>query len=370
MNAKRQSPLDDPLAVERAFAAACRRLPELAAGRRLLLGCSAGGDSMALLELAASMAAARKWSLAVVHVDHRQRPESADEARFVEARAKAHGLPFYLDRLGDDLIGAGPLNEDAMRQARHAAFRHAAHAFKADALLLAHQADDRAETFLIRLLAGSGPTGLAAIRPVEQIGGLTIVRPLLEIRRAALRDWLRSHNLSWRDDPTNESLATKRGWIRHELLPSIAKYIGLDPAPRINTAAELIDREAGALAEAARLILNELWLKPEPPAVSKINLAHPLWANASAALRGQLVREWLWSLRTRPHPPGRAAVNEAMKFIEQARAGAELRTIEHIHVIHLKTGLVAFPPEVEAADRRNAAAPLLPAPTPKKRRKS
>lgn len=353
--------------LERAFAAACKRIdPRF---RRFLLGCSAGGDSMALLELAAAIAPKLGWELAVVHVDHRQRAESGDEARFVAARAAAHGLPFFLERLGDELVARGALSEDAMRQGRHACFRRAAAAFKADALMLAHQADDRAETFLIRLLAGSGPTGLAAIRPVEKIGSLIMIRPLLQIRRAALREWLTGKGLAWRDDPTNTNMNTKRGYIRHELLPAITRHIGLDPTERIAHAAELIEQEAAALTEAARLMLSQLARPAELPAAARLALDSPLWREASPSLRRQLIREWLWSLRKRPHPPGQAALEEAMAFIEHARPGAELRTIEHIHIIHLKAGLLAFAPEVEPAARRAAAAPLQPAPKPKKRRK-
>ncbi len=366
MSVNRQAQRNDARAVERAFDAACAGLDPLADGRRLLLGCSAGGDSMALLELAAPAAAAHGWSLAVVHVDHSQRPESAEEARFVAARAAAHGLPCYLERLGDELVGGGALSEDALRQARHECFRRAAAAFKAGALLLAHQADDRAETFLIRLLAGSGPTGLGSIRPVEKIGKLTLVRPLLKIRRAALRQYLTARGLGWRDDPTNAAVSNKRGWIRNELLPLIADRIGLDPAPRIVSAAELIDQEAGALADAANVLVNLLSRQPQSPAIAMLHLDFAIWDFASHDLKLQLVREWLWRIRARPHPPGRAAVAEALKFIEQARRGAELRTVEQIHIVHLTDGLLAFPPEVGPAARRAAAAPLLPAPKPRK----
>lgn len=370
MNADRKIPGDATRPVERAFAAACDERLRLMNGGRLLLGCSAGGDSMALLELAARAAPSRQWSLAVVHVDHRQRPESAEEARFVEARAAAHGIPFHLERLDDELVANGPLTEDAMRQARHDCFRRAAARFKTDALLLAHQADDRAETFLIRLLAGSGPTGLGSIRPTERIGKLLIVRPLLKIRRAALREYLTARSLDWRDDPSNKIVANKRGWIRNELLPLIAERIGLDPAPRIISAAELIDEEAGALTEVTRLIVIELSMKVAPPAIARLLLMDTLWRNASVSLKRQIVREWLWRLRRKPHPPGRAAVDEALKFIELARPGVELRTIDHIHIIHLKDSLLAFPPEIGPSARRAAAVPFLPAPKPRKERRA
>ncbi len=342
--------------VEAAFEQACDALVELAPGRRLLLACSAGGDSLALMELVVGLAPRRDWVVGVVHVDHRQRSESADEARLVANRAASHGLPFILERFEPE---QGPLTEDQMRQGRHACFERAAAAFGADVLLLAHHADDRVETFLIRLLAGSGPTGLASIRPIERIGHLTLVRPLLTVRRAALRQWLSERDVTWAEDPTNASGATRRGWIRNELLPALEEKIGLDPAPRILNTAELAEQEAGALAEAANLILERLARPVPDQALGRLDLTEPLWLGASAPLRQRLLRQWLWQLRPRAHPPGRAAVQEALAFVDQARAGAELRTIDLIRVVHLRNGLLAFAPEVDAATRQAIAAPLI-----------
>ncbi len=166
-----------------------------------------------------------------MHVDHSQRPESAEEARFVAARAAAHGLPCYLERLGDELVGGGALSEDALRQARHECFRRAAAAFKAGALLLAHQADDRAETFLIRLLAGSGPTGLGSIRPVEKIGKLTLVRRGSKIGGGVAPVFTRAASAGATTRPSPPSPTSAAGFAT-KLLPLIADRLGWT-APRI-----------------------------------------------------------------------------------------------------------------------------------------
>jgi tRNA(Ile)-lysidine synthase len=354
--------------VETAFDAACDALAPPAPGARLLLGCSAGGDSMALLALAAARVAARRWTLAVVHVDHRQRPESAKEAAWVAVRARQLGIECFSERIDDALAAASPLTEDVMRRARHDIFRRRAADWSADALLLAHQADDRAETFLIRLLAGSGPTGLSSIRSVELIDGLTVVRPLLGVRRGELREWLRARGLEWSDDPSNAALNTKRGWVRHVLLPAIRDRIGLDPADRIVRAAELIDSEAQALADASTLLLRAMRLPAPPPAGDRLDLTSPLWIEAGPPLRRRLLRQWLWQLRG-GHPPGYEAVAEALVFVEQARGGAELRTIDRMHIVHLKTGLLAFPPEVDSADRAALVKTSLPPPPPRKNKR-
>jgi tRNA(Ile)-lysidine synthase len=347
--------------VESAFDAARARLAPLAPGASLLLGCSAGGDSMALLRLAASRAEAAGWRLAVAHVDHRQRPESAEEAAWVAGQARELGVEAFVERL-DDAPASGaqtgvasasgaPLSEDVMRQGRLRIFGRLARQWGATAVVLAHQADDRAETFLIRLLAGSGPTGLAGIRPVQRVAGLTLARPLLGARRADLRAWLRSRGAAWREDPTNADLGSKRSWARHALLPMIAERLGLDPTDRIARAAALLDDESQALAEAADLLLARLRRPAPPPARDRLDLADPLWLEASPRLRRQMLRQWLWRMRRAPHPPGLATVEQALGFAEKARPGAELRTIERMHLTRLRDGLLAFDPSVDAEGR-------------------
>lgn len=361
-----QSAIDAPPAAARrvilAFEAALDQFVPLAPGRRLLLGCSAGGDSMALLDLAARAAAGRRWALAVAHLDHAQRLESAAEADFVAAQAARLGLPVFTQRLVPPPASGSPapLTEDVMRQARHAWFRRCGRLWEAEALLLAHQADDQAETFLIRLLAGSGPTGLAAIRPLERLEGLTLVRPLLAARRADLRAYLAWRGRPWHDDPSNDDLAGKRCWIRNALLPLIGEKIGLDPTDRIGRAAGLIREESEVLGEVALLVLSQLALPAPPPALARLDLAHPLWRAASPLLRRQLLRQWLWDLRRGPHPPGYEALREALAFVKANRRGAELRTVERIHLVHCKTSLVAFAPEVAPGVRRAVVEPLLP----------
>ena len=355
-------------AVERGFEQACKELQKLASGARLLLACSAGGDSMTLLDLAARRARRARWELAVVHVDHRQRPESPDEAQFVADQAARRGIECFIEQFPDELVETSPLSEEVMREARYACLCRLAACWEAGAVVLAHQADDRAETFFIRLLAGSGPTGLASIRPVEVVSGLTLVRPLLRVRRRPMRQYLRERGLDWHDDPTNRNQATKRGWVRHTLLPLIHAKIGLDPTGRIVGAAELIEAEAAALGEAARLLLTQIRQSPPTPAMDRLDLTHPVWLDAGPLLRRQLLRQWLWDLRRRAHPPGLRTVGEALTFVEQARPGAELRTIERIHVVHCKGCLLAFGPDVEPPVRQATAAPHLPL-RPLKRKK-
>lgn len=343
-----------------AFKTACQRFEPLGRGRRLMLGCSAGGDSMCLLDLAARAALEQGWKLALAHLDHRQRPESTLEAAFVSQQAAEREIPFFSEALEGDPNRRGALSEEAMRQARLDFFGRQCDRWNADALLLAHQADDRAETFLIRLLAGSGPRGLSAIRPVERLRGLTIVRPLVGARRDDLRAYLRRQGRAWHDDPTNQGDATKRAWIRNTLMPMIEAYLESDPTGRIARASELIAEEAGALNDASEHLLAELTQPGPPPATSTLDLTTRAWVDSGPALRRQLLRLWLQKLRSSPYPAGFAATEAVLDFAQKIQPGAELRTVEHIHLIHCKHRLAAYAPEVEKTERQRSAAQLTP----------
>jgi tRNA(Ile)-lysidine synthase len=346
----------DYQAVERAFAAGCAHLPPAAATpQRLLLSCSAGGDSMALLDLCVRAATDHRWRLAVIHIDHAQRPESAAEAEFVRQQAGARGCDVFVERLA---CKNDKPSEDDLRVARHAVWRRIFADWQADALLLAHQADDVAETMLMRLLDGSGPTGLASIQPVQMLAGLRLVRPLLGARRAALRSYLRERELAWHDDPSNADPAFERNWMRHVVLPLLTERIGYDPTTNLLRSAELIAAERESLTAAAALLL-QLVQAPPPAAATEafgaalgaIDLKHPAWP-PGRCLRQQLLRHWLWSAGHCAYPPGAEAVQQALAFIE-ARKSTRMRTAGGRWLVRRGNLLLLFPampPEIESAD--------------------
>jgi tRNA(Ile)-lysidine synthase len=111
--------------------------------------------------------------------------------------------------------GARAANRSARyRAARLAFFRMTVDDQKLDGVALAHHADDLAETVIQRLLRGSGPAGLVGMRPDAVVSGVRIVRPLLRVRRAALRELLRSRGIEWREDASNEALDQQRNRVR------------------------------------------------------------------------------------------------------------------------------------------------------------
>ena len=165
------------------------------------LAVSGGSDSMAMLWLIAPWAMAQGRPVAVATVDHGLREGAAEEAAFVARVCAGIGVPHEVLRWrGWD--GRGNLQARA-REARYALLTGWARGRGIGTVALGHTMDDQAETVLLRLARGSGVDGLAGMAAMREQGGLRWVRPLLELRREALRDFLRENGRDWREDPSN-----------------------------------------------------------------------------------------------------------------------------------------------------------------------
>jgi len=229
-------------AFARALEAASRAAPLGALG----LAVSGGGDSMALLHLAAGWAGPRGLRLEVATVNHRLRPEAAGEARLVGDTARALGLTHtVLEWRGAP--GQGNL-QDAARQARQRLLADWAGGLGLDAVALGHTADDQAETFLMRLARGSGVDGLSPMRADWQAQGTRWLRPLLGLSRAGLRDWLGARGLAWVEDPSNDDARFARVRARRAL--AALAPLGLDVAG-LNATATRMGRAREVLRRAA-----------------------------------------------------------------------------------------------------------------------
>ena len=182
------------------------------------LAVSGGADSTALAVAMAEMQQKLGFRAIVLHVDHGLRPDSAADARFVKRLARGLGLPFHGTRV--QIVRArGESLEMAARRERLAFFARMVRRLKLDAIATGHHADDVAETFLMRLARGSGAAGLAGLKRISHVDGITFIRPLLDLRDAELRDFLRRRNVAWREDTTNTDTSILRNKVRHVVLP-------------------------------------------------------------------------------------------------------------------------------------------------------
>ncbi|HTP66172.1 MAG TPA: tRNA lysidine(34) synthetase TilS, partial [Geobacteraceae bacterium] len=197
-------------------------------GDTVIVAVSGGADSVALLDVLASLAELR-LRLVVAHLNHTLRgTEADDDETFVRQRAQVYGLPAETATVDvKELSRMGKLSlEEAGRAARYAFFKDVAFRHGAQSIALAHHADDQAETVLMRLLRGTGATGLCAISPKS---GGNLVRPLLAVTRREIEAYLIHHGLSYRHDSSNSDTDFLRNRIRLELIPYLETY---NPAVR------------------------------------------------------------------------------------------------------------------------------------------
>jgi len=182
----------------------------------LVAAFSGGGDSLALLAaLAALRRRHRKLALRAIHVDHGLQDTSRAWARACRLRARELRVPLSVRRVAVSCPKGDSL-EAAARAARHAAF---ARLLRADeALLTAHHLEDQAETVLLQLLRGAGIAGLAAMPARAPLGKGCLLRPLLDVPRASLREYARQRGFDWIEDPMNADRRFDRAYVRHELL--------------------------------------------------------------------------------------------------------------------------------------------------------
>ena len=190
-------------------------------GSRVLVACSGGPDSLALLHVLAELSRARGLTLAVAHLDHGMRgAKGAQDARFVARQAALLGLEAEVERAdGRAFMKAhGLAGEAGLRRLRHAFLARAARRLTCDAIALGHTADDQAETVLLRLIRGTGLAGLAAMRPRRG----RVLRPLLHASRRDVLEFLVLRKLEPRLDETNADPSFRRNVVRMDILPRMA----------------------------------------------------------------------------------------------------------------------------------------------------
>lgn len=186
-------------------------LPDLPAGARVGVALSGGGDSMALLHLLRDAGV----SVCAATVDHGLRPDSQSEANWVAQQCAGLNIPHdILSWTGWD--GTGNLQDQA-RQARYRLLADWAQAHGLAAVALGHTIEDQAETVLMRLSRGAGVDGMAAMAGDFDRFGVRFLRPILHLRRAALRDLLRTHGARWVEDPSNDNPRFDRVRIRQAM---------------------------------------------------------------------------------------------------------------------------------------------------------
>lgn len=239
-------------------------------GRRVVVGLSGGLDSVVLLHALAQLRAEMALELSAVHVHHGLSSNADAWAAFSVSICDALAVPCHVVRVQlPDATGKGV--ERVARESRYAAFE----SVPGDILCLGHHQNDRAETFLLNLCRGAGATGLAGFPKARLLGPKHMLRPLIDLPRAALQAWATAQQLRWIEDESNADCRYRRNYVRHQVLPTMAAvFPGVvqvlsRTADQMQEQAALLDRlavlDAGACRDTAGyLSVQCLQQLPEP----------------------------------------------------------------------------------------------------------
>jgi len=260
--------------------------------RTLLVACSGGTDSLALLDALDILRAAGGAELVCAHYEHGMRgADSLSDARFVEAFCAARVIPFVCEA-GDVPVYARAHRlslETAARVCRYDFLHRVQTEHGCDALVLAHHADDLAETVLLRILRGTGTQGLAAMREWDG----RHLRPLLTVTRAQIEQYAAERGLMPRHDVTNDVMDARRNRIRHELLPQLVRTYNPAVRDALTRLSVLAAEEDDFLSALARTEFERA-AHPEGLLLAVLRTLHPamqrrvlrlFWAQKTGAVR-------------------------------------------------------------------------------------
>ncbi|MEW6689404.1 MAG: tRNA lysidine(34) synthetase TilS [Pseudomonadota bacterium] len=217
-------------------------------GKRLAVGLSGGVDSVVLLHLLHALAPRFGYKLSAVHVNHGLSPNADDWQRFCSALCSDLDVPLKILRISVSKKKQGL--EAAAREARRAALQKAS----ADAIALAHQLDDQAETVLFNLLRGTGLEGASGMPASGTLGRKLLLRPLLGVPRSAIRAYAAAHRLGWIEDESNRDESLTRNFIRRRVGPLLEARFPRWRESLARAARHFADREL----DARKLLRNYL----------------------------------------------------------------------------------------------------------------
>jgi len=202
---------------------------------RIAVALSGGVDSVTLLHLLR-----HQNNLTAIHVNHGLSPNADRWAAFCRRLCKRFGVPLQVRKVKVQKRGEGL--EAAARRARYEAFAK----LDADCIALAHHLDDQAETVLMNLLRGAGRRGASGMARETRFRGKTLVRPLLDVPRAAIVAYAREHRLPWVEDESNADESLTRNFLRRRVAPLLDARFPAWKKSLARAARHFSRKEAGA----------------------------------------------------------------------------------------------------------------------------
>jgi len=288
-------------------------------GQRVAVAVSGGADSVALLLLLLEIRNSLGIVLSVAHFNHKLRGKASDaDEAFVARLAEKFGLPLHIGR--EDVAARARREkanlEDTARRARYSFFARLVEQGIVDCVATAHTAEDQAETVLSHILRGTGLAGLGAIHPKTPHA----IRPLLHVRRAQLRSYLRAKKQKWCEDVTNKDISRLRARIRNKLIPLLEKQFQPNIVPHLVSLAQLAREEEALLQELAGRRCSQI-IRQDPQGI-RVPIADLLGPEDSGierdSMSARIVRLIAEKIRARP---GQLTSEHVHRVLELARRG-------------------------------------------------
>ncbi|MBV9788402.1 MAG: tRNA lysidine(34) synthetase TilS [Chloroflexi bacterium] len=275
----------------------CDRYALLPTGATIVVAVSGGPDSLSLLHLLRRIAPLRQLQLHVAHLDHQLRQDSAADAEFVAQIAAEWQLPATIGQADVVSIAREQRTgiEATARAVRSRFLLEIAQTVGATAIALGHTADDQAETVVMRLMRGAGPSGLAAMRPkrladehsdLPDQPSIVLIRPLLETSRAEVEAYCIEQQLTPRYDSSNELPIFTRNRVRGYIIPLLKTY---NPAivATLGRTARVCAEEDELLSE----LTEQVWAEIAQIEAGGIVFERRRWDQLHRAMQRRLVRK-------------------------------------------------------------------------------
>ena len=328
-------------------------------GGPVVLMVSGGADSTALLVMAATsvldiddgrgMSRIARERLHVLHFNHQLRGLDAQEdEEFVRDLAARYGIPITVKTADVAAQAAKTASniEEVGRELRYAAAAELANGLCAKAglsrsaarIVTAHTADDRAETFLMNAIRGSGPSGLASIPRRRN----RIVRPLLDKTHEELCEYLRMRGIVWREDATNADTRYLRAYVRHEVLPTVRKR-NQQVVSSLSTTCDILSDEDAYLTNVAGRALRDLTRRRD---AGTLILDAARLATADVAIARRVVRAAILQLT----PGARLESRHIASVLKLVAAGTGSVSVPMGVSVRVEFGLLAFRARIASDD--------------------
>ena len=311
--------------LEQKVLTAIRREELFPAGGKIVVGVSAGPDSVCLLHVLSVLRPALAVSLLAVYVDHGLRPEESGDERAYVRKLSAELLTGFeaVEVDVNELAGRKKISiEHAARDLRYEALRRVAGENKAQWIAVGHTADDQAEEILLRLLRGGGRKGLSGMRMWHR----GIVRPLLDIEKKDIYSYLEEKKIKFFEDSSNYDNRFLRNRVRHELIPYLEENFEAGIKNALRKSGESLAEDEELLEELTDIAMEQVVSRKTSVGdddEERIVIDRKSFAQQPQSLQRRIIEKLLWRVGSK------ASYTHIVKVVEAARSG---RTGTELHL--------------------------------------